>query len=158
MAVDYRLVSDVAAAEGRRLTAYRDTRGFWTIGYGHLLEPQSQDWTAYTIAPAQALAWLSDDIQAAQTQVATLPEWQQLDTQCRQNAVIECAYNLGFGHWRDAFPGTRSAIASQDWQAAHDKLLQSPEWIAQVGLARVTRLARYLLTGQYPGSTSATGS
>ena len=149
MTPDPRLLADIQRAEGCSLTAYRDTRGNWTIGYGHLLSDPPQ-WT--TISQAAANALLATDVAARVVQAQSLPEWPSLDTPCRQNAVIECVFNLGLGHWRSEFPGTRSAIVSQNWQAAHDKLLQSPLWIAQVGIGRVTRLAQYLLLGQYPAS------
>jgi GH24 family phage-related lysozyme (muramidase) len=147
--VDQRLLNDLAAAEGVRLTAYKDSLGKWTIGVGHLLD-QAYDWTGDTIDMPTAMAYLTQDTQARIAQAQTLPEWNRLDTDCRQNAVVECIYNLGLGHWTNDFPGTRRAIAAQDWQGAHDKLLASPLWIAQVGLGRVTRLANYLLTGEYP--------
>jgi lysozyme len=149
MTPDPRLLADLRRAEGCSLTAYRDSLGNWTIGYGHLL-PDPPPWTSISQDTANTL--LAQDVAARCAQVDTLPEWSSLDTPCRQNAVIECVFNLGLGHWQREFPGTRSALISQDWQAAHDKLLQSPLWIQQVGLGRVTRLAQYLLNGQYPAS------
>lgn len=136
-------------AEGLRLVGYLDGGGVPTNGYGHT---GPDVYVGQTITRDQADAWLNDDAEAHAAQAATLPEWGQLDTPCRQNAVIECVYNLGLLHWRNEFPGTRSAIASQDWQTAHDKLLASPLWTKQVGIGRVTRLAQYLLSGQYPVS------
>ena len=147
--LDPRLLADIQRAEGCSLTAYRDTRGNWTIGYGHLLSDPPQ-WT--TISQAAANVLLATDVAARAVQAQSLPEWPSLDTPCRQNAVIECVFNLGLKNWHADFPGTRSAIISQDWPAAHDNLMQSPLWISIVGLGRVTRLAQYLLTGQYPAS------
>ena len=153
--MDLRLISDVNGAEGRWLTAYQDTGGLWTIGVGHLLQPQSKDWTAYTITPLQSNAWLADDLDEAQLEAAGLPEWKSLygGTVCRQNALIECIFNLGVGHWTTQFPKTRAALLAQDWQMAHDHLLASPLWVRQVGIQRVTRLANYFLWGAYPDST-----
>ena len=147
--IDPRLVADVAAAEGCSLTAYRDTLGNWTIGYGHLLEDPPQ-WNTIDAGTARNL--LAQDLAARAAQAATLPEWPALDTPCRQNAVIECVFNLGLAHW-EGFHATRAAIQAGNWQSAHDNLLNSPTWIAQVHLPRVQRLANYLLWGAYPGST-----
>ncbi len=146
--MDPRLIADVNAAEGRRLTAYKDDRGFWTAGVGHKLD-QSKDWTNVTFTAAQSDAWLAADLEAAQQQAATLPEWTRLDTACRQNAIVECVFNLGMGHWVAEFPNTRDAIMSSNWPSAYKNMLDSPEWIADVGLTRVTRLATYLLNGEY---------
>lgn len=159
MTIDPRLIADIRKAEGCPKdeatglpVAYRDGLGNWTGGYGHLLD-QTIDWTGQTFGWDVVLQWLNDDLVEKTTQAQTLPEWSQLDTPCRQNAVIECVFNLGLEHWRSEFPGTRSAIGSQDWQSAHDNLLRSPLWIKQVGIGRVTRLALYLQWGAYPAST-----
>lgn len=154
--IDRRLIEDIKRAEGCPVDkttglpiAYKDSLGFATAGYGHLLD-QHIDWTGNTWPWDVVNGWLSDDIQKRVVQAQRTPEWGYLDTDCRCNAVVECIYNLGVDHWVNEFPGTRAAIRQQNWQLAHDKLLASPLWIKQVGLGRVTRLANYLLTGAYP--------
>lgn len=142
------LLRDLKQAEGVRLTAYKDTLGNWTIGVGHLL-PSFRDWTGYTITEEQADAFLESDGQEVEADADLLPEWPCLDTPCRQNAVLECLFNLGAPKWRREFPKTRAAISDQNWQAAHDALMDSPLWIKQVGEARVQRIANYLKTGVY---------
>jgi GH24 family phage-related lysozyme (muramidase) len=160
MILDARLQTDIMHAEGCPVdhvsglpVAYKDDRGFWTGGYGHLLD-QTIDWTGYTWSWDQVKSWLSTDIQKKAAQAVQLSEWPALDTSCRQNAVIECLFNLGATRWTSppphGFPATRRSIAAKDWKGAHDNLLHSPLWIAEVGLARVERLANYLLTGAYP--------
>lgn len=134
-------------AEGCILHAYQDSLGFWTIGYGHLLHPQSKDWTNYTITQAQADDLLSKDIDIARNYAETLPEWGCLDTLCRQNAIIELVFNMGLVKWRQ-FVKCRADISDQDWQGAHDELLNS-QWAVQVGAGRSQRLATYLLKGSY---------
>jgi GH24 family phage-related lysozyme (muramidase) len=150
--MDLRLISDVSAAEGRKLFAYRDTLGNWTAGVGHLLQPQSKDWTGFVITPAQSNSWLADDLATKQSECEGLLEWKSLNTPCRQNAMIECVFNLGVGHWTAEFPKTRASLLAQDWPAASDHLLASPKWIAQVGEGRVQRLANYFFYGVYPQS------
>lgn len=172
---DARLVADIDRSESCRLTAYRDSRGLWTIGWGHLLD-QSVDWTGHAISQAQADQWRDIDILKAEMYAGRLPEWVSLDTVCRRNAVAELCFNMG-ARWL-GFHDTRTAIAVRSWQRAHDKLLDS-EWAAEVqphtfhadrcihcGLpkaqagpksyctarsdGRAFRLANYLLTGAYP--------
>lgn len=143
---DPRLVRDITAAEGCRLTAYKDSMGLWTIGVGHLLD-QSISWDGHTITQEQSDAYLAADIATWQAFALTLTEWGDLDTQCRQNAVVELCFNLG-KKWL-MFVNTRRAIERGDWQAAHDGLLASL-WASQVHAARAQRLASYLLTGEYP--------
>ncbi|HEY5212262.1 MAG TPA: hypothetical protein VIJ38_04490 [Acidobacteriaceae bacterium] len=148
--MDARLISDLNLAEGRELTAYTDGLGNWTIGVGHLLD-QSRDWSHYTISPVQSDAYLQSDLMIVQGECNGLPEWRMLNTPCRQNAVLECVFNLGIKHWTAEFPRARAAIQTQDWQAAHDHLIASPEWVLEVGRGRVVRIADYLLWGAYPG-------
>lgn len=156
MVIDPRLLADIMHAEGCPVdhasglpVAYKDGLGNWTAGYGHLLD-QSIDWTGHTWPWATVQGWLETDIQARAVQAQALPEWVALNTPCRQNAVIECVFNLGAKHWTSEFPATRRSIQAKDWQGSHDHLLASPLWIKQVGLARVTRLASYLQWGVYP--------
>jgi len=156
---DPRLLADVKAAESCRLDAYKDTKGLFTIGWGHKLD-QHMDWTGHTITQAVADSYLASDLDNATVQARTLSEWPYLDTPCRENALTELVFNMGFGAWLE-FRQTRSAIKQQRWKDAHDALLDSL-WARQVqphGIlnedgterpGRATRLAGYLLSGQYP--------
>jgi lysozyme len=143
--MDLDLVRDIKTAEGFSLTAYKDSLGLWTIGYGHLMD-QTKDWTGFTTTQNQADGTLIADITNAQTKAEKLSEWSCLDTPCRQNAVIELVFNMG-DKWKQ-FAQTRLDIQNKNWQKAHDDLLDSL-WAKQVGAVRSTRLARYLLTGRY---------
>jgi lysozyme len=143
--VDSRLVNDIKQSEGLRLTAYKDSLGFWTIGYGHLLS-QDKDWVDYKITQEQADTFLDDDLSAARQRCMHLLEWRSLDTTCRQNAVIELEFNMA-GKWIK-FQKTRFYLSNEDWKEAHDELLNSL-WAKQVGPERSNRIANYLLTGQY---------
>lgn len=153
MAPDPRLLADIRAAEGYRLTAYRDSRGFWTIGYGHKLD-QSIDWEGHTITAPTADSLLALDVQGASLRAQALPEWHALDTDCRQNAVIELVFNMGETTW-EKFHHCRDAIEFQDWETAAQELLHS-DWALEVqphGLdrpGRAKRLADYLRLGEYP--------
>lgn len=154
MTIDPHLLADLKKAEddkhveGSTFHAYRDTRGFWTGPYGHLLD-QSIDWTGQEWSQATGDAILVADVTARTAQVQHLPEWASLDTPCRQNALVECVFNLGQGHWISEFPLTRKAIQAKLWTAAGANLLKSPEWIREVGLKRVARLADYFASGSY---------
>ena len=148
MTIDTRLARDVGQGEGLELTAYRDSvRRLWTVGYGHLLNPQSHDWSGYHITPSQAATLFDSDILVSSAYAQRLPEWVALDTDCRRNAVIELCFNMR-GRWLE-FVNARGAIMRKDWQTAHDQLLDS-EWAKEVGPQRSNRLANYLLTGAYP--------
>lgn len=139
------LLRDIKGSEGCKLTAYQDTLLFWTIGYGHLL-PAGRDWTGYTISQEMADVWLEQDIGGATQAAKNLPEWLDMDTPCRQNALIELVFNMG-GKWR-TFTKCRAAMQRKAWMIVYNELLDSV-WATQVGSPRAMRLASYLLHGTY---------
>lgn len=141
-----RLRSQLAQAEGKRLTAYKDSLGFWTAGVGHLL-PQDRDWTGVRFTEEQVNEWLEADIAKAATAAGLLLEWPYLDVDARQNAVIELVFNMGLVHWK-GFAHTRMCLSHKDWQGAHDGLLNSL-WAKQVGPTRSNRIANQLLVGEF---------
>lgn len=143
--MNQRLMDDVKKAEGCRLTAYKDSLGYWTIGYGHLLD-QDKDWTGHTISQDEAEATLINDLQQTYLRCTHLPEWACLDTLCRQNAIIELMFNMG-GKWLK-FYKTRLDISHGDWKSASQDLLNSL-WAKQVGKVRSERIAEYLEFGEY---------
>jgi GH24 family phage-related lysozyme (muramidase) len=157
---DPRLVADIKGSEADRLTAYQDPLGNWTCGYGHEMPPPApgKSWEGFTVIQQTADGWLDADLQNATRYARTLPEWPALDTDARQNAVIELCFNLG-GKWTK-FAKCRAAIAIQDWQTAHDQLLWNvvptdgvngvpTVWESEVHAVRANRIANYLLTGEY---------
>ena len=154
-----RLLQDIQGAEGCRLVAYRDSNGFWTIGYGHFLE-QGIDWEGHEITLPVADNLLAIDIATAEDGAQGLPEWKMLDTECRRNAIVELVFNMGRTKW-EQFVHARAAIERADWAEAAAQLLSSA-WAHEVqpaGLTmpdgterrgRATRLAGYLRSGEYP--------
>lgn len=142
---DQRLVSDIKSSEGCRLTAYKDTNGFWTIGYGHKLEAgidwEGQEWTQ-DVADHQ----LAADIDEADEQALNLPEVAGLNL-CRTNAVVELVFNMGLSKWH-GFEKCRHALGTGDYTTAAAELLNS-DWAREVQPSRVQRLHSYILYGTY---------
>lgn len=86
----------IKAAEGLRLTAYRDSAGILTIGYGSTggIKP------GQTITPEQAEAMLVDDLDEAadaMRKLVTVPL-----TQGQFDALCSFVFNLGAGRLRDS--------------------------------------------------------
>lgn len=86
----------IKASEGLRLTAYRDSAGILTIGYGSTggIKP------GQTITPEQAEAMLVDDLDEAADAVrklVTVPL-----TQGQFDALCSFVFNLGAGRLRDS--------------------------------------------------------
>ena len=78
----------IETSEGCRLTAYQDSGGVWTIGYGHT----KGVYPGQTITQEQAQAFLQEDIQEAVRIV------NDNATPCRQgqfDALVDFVFNLG---------------------------------------------------------------
>lgn len=80
--------------EGVRLTAYQDSVGKWTIGYGHTLGVQPGD----VCTQQQADLWLGQDMAWAESVVNSLVTVQL--TQDEFNALVDFTFNLGSGSFR----------------------------------------------------------
>ena len=79
--------------ESCRLSAYQDSNGIWTIGWGHTASVQPGD----TCTQAQADAWLQQDIQWAASVVNN--DVTVSLTQAEFDALTDFTYNVGSGHF-----------------------------------------------------------
>jgi lysozyme len=111
--------------EGCKLSAYQDSVGVWTIGYGHTLGVQEGD----TCTQEQAEQWLQEDTDAAVSNVN-----QHLTVQVSQNefdALVDFAFNLGVGNFdgstllKDVNSGDLEAAAQEfeKWDHAGGKVV-----------------------------------
>jgi len=151
--IDPRLAADIDAAEANKLEAYPDTLGNWTIGRGHLLPlpAPGRSWAGFTILPAVSDRYFLGDLLSALAFAQKLPEWVKMDTQCRQNALVEVCFNMR-GKW-EKFHDARAAAEAQNWPEMKQQMLytngQKTPWYTEVG-QRAERITDYFLTGQYP--------
>jgi lysozyme len=79
--------------ESCRLVAYRDSKGVWTIGWGHTRGVKAGD----TCTQAQADAWLLEDVQEAVTAVNRLVAVPL--TQHQFDALVDFCFNAGQGNF-----------------------------------------------------------
>lgn len=77
--------------EGDRLRAYQDSRGIWTIGYGHT----AGVYPGMTCTQEQAESWLAQDIAWAETEVNRLVKVPL--TQSEFDALVDFTFNCGAG-------------------------------------------------------------
>ena len=95
--------------EGRRPKPYQDTRGVWTVGYGHNL-------TTGALSDAAMEQILRDDIQAVETACLALPIWKDLSDP-RKGVLLNMAFNLGFAGLMN-FRAMYVALESGDYEGA----------------------------------------
>ncbi|MDA8327509.1 MAG: lysozyme [Betaproteobacteria bacterium] len=99
--------------EGCRLTAYPDTGGVWTIGYGHTYGVHE----GMTCTQDQAQAWLIEDTRSATDAVNHLVSIPL--KQSEFDALVDFVFNLGVGAFarstmlKDINAGNLAAAALQ---------------------------------------------
>lgn len=132
--------------EGCRLSAYEDTLGNWTIGYGHT-GPEVTDGLIWTQAECETA--FEDDYQQAITRahddVGNIC-WVSLN-ETRQAALTDMAFEMG-GKGLAQFKAMIGYLTHNDFQAASAAALNS-KWANEVPV-RAKRVALILETGEWP--------
>lgn len=86
------LINQIKKFEACKLTAYQDSAGVWTIGYGHTQGVKRGDrCTQY-----QAEQYLKEDLSRFE---AIANKVRNLTTQGRYDAVLDFIYNFGAGNF-----------------------------------------------------------
>ena len=136
-----KLKAELIRDEEKRLHAYRDSVGLYTIGVGHLLgeTPRLMD-----ITEEECENLLEQDIdKALKVSRRWILSFDSLDD-VRQRALANMAFNLG--NRLGGFEHMLMAIEAKDWALAATSALAS-KWAEQVG-ERAVRLAKIIETGK----------
>jgi lysozyme len=137
---DPELVEALKQDEGCRLTAYLDSVGVWTIGYGHTPTTTGTVWTQ-----AEAEKHFIDDILKHNRGIhAKLPWLRNLDP-VRRRVLENMAFNLGIEGLLK-FKNTLAYVQAGQYDKAADGMLASL-WAKQVK-GRAVRLANEMRTGK----------
>lgn len=89
------LIDHIKKSESYRLTAYQDTGGVWTIGYGHTACVRKGD----KITPYQAEQILKEDLQNFE---AEANKCRNITTQGKYDAILDFIYNCGPANWNSS--------------------------------------------------------
>lgn len=106
----------VKSFEGCRLTAYRDVRGIWTLGWGHTANVHP----GQTCTQAQADAWLDEDLQEASYELLQVSPGPFAPG--AQDALTSFVFNLGIGNYRSST--LRTYVDNQEWSAVKTEMLK----------------------------------
>ena len=136
-----KLIEMIKHHEGVVAHAYKDSRGYLTIGVGRLIDEElggglSDDEIDYL---------LTNDINRCIEEAETYPWFAGL-SEPRQAVVISLLFNLGKPRW-DGFKKAQAAIAAGDLAEASRQLLDS-KWARQVG-KRAHEMAAQLQSGEW---------
>ncbi len=146
-----RLTAMIKAQEGCRLTPYKDTRGVWTIGYGHNLQAHMgpamlREFLAskFPISQQQADDMLQRDIQEATGSTRSLVANFSSLSDPRQEVLLDMCFNLG-SHGLAGFHVMLSAVEAGDFKRAAEELLNSDA--AEEDPSRYKTLSTMMLEG-----------
>lgn len=101
----------VARADPSRAQPYICPAGYWTIGYGHLCQPDHPP-----ITEEEGELWLTQDLQTALRATLRYCPVLAMASESRLAAIVDFTFNLGAGRLQTST--LRRRINQRDWQAA----------------------------------------
>jgi lysozyme len=139
-----KLVAQLKIDEGFRSSAYQDSLGFWTIGYGRLVDQRKNA----GITPDEGAYLLRNDIAAVSERIVDYA-WYSAQDSVRQAALVNMAFNLGLEGLLH-FPHFLASMSAKDYPKACAEL-ESSLWRRQVGV-RADRIIKQIGTGTWSTS------
>ena len=133
-----KLTEDLIRDEGFVSHAYQDSGGYWTIGYGRLID----EGLGAGISESEARVMLANDTAVASRECAVAFDfWPRLGEK-QQRALCNMAFNMGLPRLR-SFRKMLAALEAGAYGVAADEALDS-RWARQVGdrAQRVATLMR----------------
>jgi lysozyme len=134
------LIEELRRDEGVRHSAYQDSRGFWTIGVGRLIDARKGG----RLSDREIDFLLEADIDRIMAALSQSLPWMADLSDARQRVLTNMAFNLGVGGLL-SFRNTLVLVQSGQYLAAADEMLRS-RWASQVGM-RATRLSAMMKSG-----------
>ena len=114
--------------EGLRLDKYMDSRGFPTIGYGHLIE--EGETMPDRISQQKADELFDKDYDHHKAAAMKIPGYDKASGM-QKAALIDLTFNMGPA-WASGFPAFKKAFAAGNYEQAGNELVDSA-WYGQVG-------------------------
>jgi len=114
--------------EGLRLDKYMDSRGFPTIGYGHLIE--KGETMPDRISQQKADELFDKDYGHHKAAAMKIPGYDKASGM-QKAALIDLTFNMGPA-WADGFPAFKKAFAAGNYEQAGNELIDSA-YYGQVG-------------------------
>lgn len=153
------LFAQLIMHEGVRSVPYKDTKGKWTCGVGHLLPKNvaeeyakldkndlaNKAWDVETICSV----FVGDVYEAVGDVLAIYGDYaSETGTPARLHSLIDMAFNMGRSSLM-GFKDMRGAIKLGDWNKAADEALDSKWKREDVSESRSTHVANQLRTGEF---------
>jgi lysozyme len=137
-----KLVDQLRLDEGLRLQPYKDSLGYLTIGYGHLIDPIKGGGISENVAKVM----LGEDVVSTLSSLQPFA-WFQSQDPVRQCALVNMAFNLGVAGLLH-FPKFLMDMGNKDYASAVSELIGTP-WQQETG-ERADRIIALIQTGVWP--------
>ena len=150
-----RLIPLIARQEGFRADVYRDSLGFWTVGYGYLVTRDktltAEQARALCGAPwtrERAMAQLRQHVASVEREVDATWGWAVSLPPLVRDGLIDMAYQLGIRGVK-GFPRMLSALKAGDYAVAEKHALESV-WAKEQTPSRAAEVAGMLGNRVFP--------
>lgn len=121
--------------EGFRNEPYKDSRGFWTIGIGHLITTKKdlpKEWKNAKLTDDEVKALFKEDYNKHLNEAKKLPMYEKLNEEGKL-ALLDLTFNMGTNKFNETkWPKFFSALESEDLDTAAQEL-ENSKWFNQVG-------------------------
>jgi len=140
MAIAKSTLSFITKEEGLRNKAYKDSKGVWTIGVGHLIKPDEQHLFTATLTDEQVEELLQSDLKWCQDAVDNNVKVPL--TQNQYDALYSLCFNIGETNFRKST--VLRKINENDLKGAADAILM---WNKPEVLINLRKRERALFLG-----------
>lgn len=121
--------------EGFRNKPYKDSRGFWTVGIGHLITTEKdlpEEWKNANLTDDEVKALFKEDYNKHLNEAKKLPMYEKLNEEGKL-ALLDLTFNMGTTRFNeDKWPKFFSALENKDLETAAQEL-ENSKWFNQVG-------------------------
>ena len=136
------LTQRIKLHEGFDPSVYKDSLGYYTIGYGAMVDKRKGG----RLSQAACDFILNEQIKAARDSLLNQSFYKYLDA-VRQDALTELVFSMGLSNLL-MFKNMLNALKVKDYIRAAEELLDSL-WATQVGSNRSNDLAQRIQYGRY---------
>lgn len=147
MDIDYKKTEAMLTEdEGRTTKWYKDTKGLWTNGVGHLateIDVIGIDWTEEQVSDN-----FKTDVNIAITTLTKNLSWFSSLDGVRQCALINMCFNMGWPRL-SGFKNMLAALSKGQWAVAAMEAKNSKWYREDVSKARSTRIINMFLSGEW---------
>ena len=136
-----KLIEMIKEHEGVVKHAYQDSRGYWTIGVGRLIDEK----LGGGLSDGEIDYLLANDIKRCRAEAEQYP-WFNKMNEPRQAVIVSMLFNLGKPRF-DKFQNMQAALLVGDYTLASHEMLDS-RWASQVG-RRAIEMSDMMQSGEW---------